>query len=72
MKRTRAQIRRSLNELATDLTVSGHRGYAKRLRRYTTELLGLAEIPKNKPREKSARRGISEHDLCEAMLSGDI
>ncbi len=37
MKRNSAQIRRSVNSLAVDLSTSGMHGYARRLRRYQTE-----------------------------------
>lgn len=41
MKRRARHVLSSMDGLATDLTMSGHLGYARRLRRYRTEITGL-------------------------------
>lgn len=55
---------RSIDALADDLATSGMRGYARRLRRYRTEISKLRKIP----REKSGSRTIiSDSELGEAL-----
>jgi hypothetical protein len=69
MKRTPAQIRRSLNSLATDLTTSGLHGYARRLRRYSTELFGKSEkrVPRKDKWTRVQRRQIAGLGLDHIM-----
>lgn len=67
MKRTPAQILRSMDRLAEDLTTSGMYGYARRLRRARTEMKNFVFSEQGIPRKiklsRAARTLIENHGL---------